>query len=127
MVDALRGTEHVRALAAAIQRAVAQRQPRAQRRASAKVRGQTPRANTALAGLIDRARAIDPQNPQREQLALRLFIEGVLIAELGERIALEPAFAQLVRDVEDTLRATPAIQADLRRAAQALTSPDTET
>jgi hypothetical protein len=120
MVSPIRTTDPVRALAALIQRSVGRRAGnRAERRTNASKAG-TRRREQILADIVERAHAIEPTNPERERLAMRLFIEGVLLAELGERHALEPAFHAMVREVEETLYNTPAIEADLKKAAQAL-------
>lgn len=119
MVSSIRNTDHIRALAALIQRSVARPgRNRAERRATSKA--DDKRRDGVLMHIVARARAIDPNHPDRERMALRVFIEGVLLAELGGHLATEPAFQNVVRDVEDTLFNTQTLQAELKRAARAL-------
>ncbi|WUR12427.1 hypothetical protein E7V67_022405 [[Empedobacter] haloabium] len=59
-----------------------------------------------LQGLIElRVRQIAPDDPGRGRKAFRIFLESVLLAELGEGLNADPRFHQLVDDVQRTLEA----------------------
>ena len=59
-----------------------------------------------------RIQAIDPNDPDRRRKAFRVFLESVLLAELGEALINDPAFYQLVDQVQAQMQA----DADLARA-----------
>jgi hypothetical protein len=59
-----------------------------------------------------RVRAIAADDPERRAKAVRVFLESVLLAELGEALIHDPAFYQLVERVH----AEMASDAELARA-----------
>jgi hypothetical protein len=59
-----------------------------------------------------RIQAIDPNDPDRRRKAFRVFLESVLLAELGEALINDPAFYQLVDQVQGQMHS----DADLARA-----------
>jgi hypothetical protein len=62
----------------------------APRRAAAKpARGQASRSGTLIA---ERVRALDPADPDRGRKAFRIFLESVLLAELGEELINDHGF-----------------------------------
>jgi hypothetical protein len=79
--------------------------PRTQRQAL--VRRQPAQAKAqddALAGLVEtRVRAIRRDDPQRGRKAFRVFLEVVLLSELGEQLLADPRFFQLLDDVQAAL------------------------
>lgn len=59
-----------------------------------------------LQALIElRVRQIGADDPGRGRKAFRVFLESVLLAELGEGLNADPKFHQLVDDVQRTLEA----------------------
>jgi hypothetical protein len=59
-----------------------------------------------------RIRSIDADDPQRRQKAFRIFLESVLLAELGESLINDAGFYQLAEQVQQQM----ASDADLQRA-----------
>jgi hypothetical protein len=57
-----------------------------------------------LARLVEaRVRAIGRDDPQRGRKAFRVFLEAVLVDELGEQLLADPRFFQLVDEVQGAL------------------------
>jgi len=50
---------------------------------------------------------IDPDDPQRGRKAFRVFLESVLLHELGGHLNLDPGFHQMVEDVQRVLEQDP--------------------
>lgn len=50
---------------------------------------------------------IDPGDPQRGRKAFRVFLESVLLQELGGHLNLDPGFHQMVDDVQRVLEQDP--------------------
>jgi len=64
--------------------------------------------------------AIDPDDRSREGVVLRTFLEAVLIAELGERLLLDPAFFALVDRVEESISGDPVLASHAKAVVAAL-------
>jgi hypothetical protein len=80
-----------------------------------------------LAALIaQRVRAISPDDPQRERKALRVFLETVLLSELGSNLLNDPGFAPMVDHVQSEMEADPDLALAARHAAQVLLKSATE-
>jgi hypothetical protein len=78
-------------------------------------------ANADMAALIaQRVRAINPDDPQRERKALRVFLETVLLSELGSNLLNDPGFAPMVDHVQSEMEADPDLTLAARHAAQVL-------
>ncbi|HYD78342.1 MAG TPA: hypothetical protein VEC06_00910 [Paucimonas sp.] len=54
-----------------------------------------------------RIKQIDDDDPQRGHKAFRVFLESVLLAELGEQLINDPKFYQLIDDVQSTMKSDP--------------------
>jgi hypothetical protein len=67
-----------------------------------------------------RVQAIDPDDPGKARKAFRIFLESVLLAELGDALINDPAFYRLVDQVQGQMEADPRLRAEIERAAQAL-------
>ena len=68
----------------------------------------TGRSPTSLASLIElRVAHIAPDDPQRGRKAFRVFLESVLLQELGGQLNVDPKFHQLVDDVQRVLEQDP--------------------
>jgi hypothetical protein len=77
-----------------------------------------------IAGLIaQRVLVIDPNDPQRERKAFRIFLESVLLAELGDELINDPAFYQMVEDVQLQMESDPELASAISQAARLLLAP----
>lgn len=82
-------------------------------RSAAQGRRPASREAASLGAVIARRiHAIDPSDPDRRRKAFRVFLESVLLAELGEALINDPGFYQLVDQVQAQMHA----DADLARA-----------
>lgn len=76
---------------------------------------QQPRASSAsgpadLAALVaQRVRSIAPDDPMREKKAFRVFLETVLLSELGQELLGDPAFSTMVDHVQDQMESDPSL------------------
>lgn len=71
-----------------------------------------------------RIRAIDPADPNRRRRAFRVFLESVLLAELGPSLINEAGFQQLVDQVEQSMAADPELLRAMEAAGAQLLNPD---
>jgi hypothetical protein len=77
-----------------------------------------------IAGLIaQRVLVIAPDDPQRERKAFRIFLESVLLAELGGELINDPAFYQMVEDVHQQMENDPGLASAVSQAARLLLAP----
>jgi hypothetical protein len=88
---------------------------RAQAAAPGKLRRPAQRETRSLTSLIElRVAQIGPDDPQRGRKAFRVFLESVLLQELGGQLNADPKFHQLVDDVqrmmEQDARCAPLVQ-----------------
>ncbi|SFG88967.1 hypothetical protein SAMN05518865_12186 [Duganella sp. CF458] len=94
--------------------------PRMQKAAQAPARAraaQAQRQDDVLAGLIEtRVRAIRRDDPQRGRKAFRVFLEALLLSELGEGLLADPRFFQLLDDVQAALEADEGSRALVEQA-----------
>jgi hypothetical protein len=70
--------------------------------------------------VAERIRSIKPGEPQRERKALRVFLETVLLSELGQGLVNDPAFASMVDHVQSQIESDPDLAASARDATQIL-------
>lgn len=80
----------------------------------------TASADDLPALVIRRVAAIDPQDPQRRRKAFRIFLETVLLAELGGDLINDPGFYDLVAKVQAQMEAHPQLAAAIVRASDSL-------
>jgi len=74
-----------------------------------------------LASVVaQRVRTLDPDDPQRERKALRIFLETVLLSELGQDLVGDPSFSQMVDHVVGQMDADPDLAAASSAAAKLL-------
>jgi len=73
--------------------------------------------------VAERVRALDPLDPDRGRKAFRIFLESVLLAELGEELINDPAFYTMVDQVQRTMEASPEIEAAMATAVARLLEP----
>jgi hypothetical protein len=77
-----------------------------------------PKDITALIG--QRIRAIDRDDPNRGRKTFRVFIESMLLSELGEELINDPQFYRIVDDVQQQMETDPAIKSSVSAAIQDL-------
>jgi hypothetical protein len=77
-----------------------------------------------LAAVVaQRIRSISADDPQRERKAFRIFLETVLLSELGQQLVGDPAFALMVDHVQGQMESDPELaQASLDAARLLLKS-----
>ncbi|WP_256082031.1 hypothetical protein [Massilia sp. YIM B04103] len=81
--------------------------PRRSRAATAA--GSPQPAQQQLAALIEkRVRQIQRDDPQRGRKAFRVFLEAVLLEHFGASLMHDPAFHQVVSEVQDAMEGDPA-------------------
>jgi uncharacterized membrane-anchored protein YjiN (DUF445 family) len=68
-------------------------------------------ARDAASIAADRVRALSPDDPQRKETALRVFLESVLLQELGTELANDPSFPEMLQSVQAQMRSDPQISA----------------
>jgi hypothetical protein len=108
-----------------LSKAGAARQAGPGRRASAGARPGA--AGRDLASLIAlRVGEIDADDPNRGRKAFRVFLEAVLLSQLGEQLINDPQFHQLVGDVQGALEADPTTRAMVDSAIAALVAPSSK-
>lgn len=83
--------------------------------------GDSTGASPDLATLVaQRVRSISADDPQRERKALRVFLETVLLSELGPGLVNDPGFAAMVDHVQEELTSDPDLASAASQAAQTL-------
>ncbi|MES2786887.1 MAG: hypothetical protein V4684_15595 [Pseudomonadota bacterium] len=73
----------------------------------------TPATPDIGAIVARRIGAIDPGDPQRGSKAFRLFLETVILSELGQALANDPSFPVMLDHVQQQMESDP----DLAKAA----------
>jgi len=76
-----------------------------------------------IASLIASRVSIIPRRPQREHKAFKIFLESVLIAELGDALANDPAFYTMVDAVQQQMESDPELAVAIRSATKLLLAP----
>lgn len=91
------------------------------RPASARPKNGIAAANTDLASIAaERIRGIQPDDPQKSQKAIRIFLESMLLAELGPNLVADPEFARMVDHVQRQLESNPELAQATRQATEVL-------
>lgn len=72
-----------------------------------------PETSDPAVVVAQRIRSIGADDPQRERKAFRIFLETVLLSELGQQLVADPAFVQMVDHVQAQMESDP----DLARAS----------
>jgi len=70
--------------------------------------------------ITERVKALDPEDPKRGRKAFRIFLESVLLSELGEGLINDPQFYQMVDKIQDSMERDPRILAAIEQAVAAL-------
>lgn len=71
-------------------------------------------AEQLRADIARRIRAINPRDPNRSRTAARIFIERVLLHELGSQLERSPQFHAIVEDVQRAIEGDEQINKELR-------------
>ena len=90
----------------------------ARKRAGARATKTPPSPAGSL--IAQRVKALDPLDPDRERKAFRIFLESVLLAELGEELINDHNFYQLVDQVQRTMEDSPRLAAAMSKAVTRL-------
>jgi hypothetical protein len=67
-----------------------------------------------------RVKALDPDDPNRGKKAFRIFLESVLLTEFGDTLINDPAFYQMVDDVQRAMEEDPRIASAISKAVARL-------
>ena len=81
---------------------------------------QGDRANDLRADIVSRLRAIDPQDPNRRGTAVRIFVERVLLHELGGQLERSPQFHSIVADVQKAMEEDEDMRGELQALVEEL-------
>jgi hypothetical protein len=74
-----------------------------------------------LASVVaQRVRTLNPDDPYRARKALRIFLEAVLLSELGQDLVGDPLFADMVDHVIQQMNSDPDLAAASAAAAKLL-------
>ncbi|MGZ3182490.1 MAG: hypothetical protein ACXU8N_08625 [Telluria sp.] len=98
-------------------RVPAQELARRQGRTRAAAAGARPRMEERIA---QRVRGIDADDPQRPRKVFRVFLEAVLLDQLGETLVNDPGFYNLVDQVQRSMEADRELARAIEQAAGAL-------
>ena len=95
-----------------------------QTRKRAEISGAGPSTTATQRSVRDlvavRVAALDPDDPQNERIAFRIFLETVLLDELGDQLMDDPAFYQMVTDIHAHMENDPHLAPALLRAGRYL-------
>lgn len=83
-------------------------------------RRHTDRGMSAL--IETRTRNIAPDDPQRGRKAFRIFLEVVLLTQLGKQLMNDPKFYQVIDDVQGALESDPSTAGLVVQATEHLLS-----
>ncbi len=72
------------------------------------------------ARLARRVRTIDRADPSADSKAMHVFLESVLLAEFGDHLINDPAFHQIVDEVQRQMQGNAELAGMMRRAARSL-------
>jgi hypothetical protein len=76
-----------------------------------------------IASLVaQRVQVIDPDDPQKAHKAFRIFLESVLLAEIGDELKNDPGFYQLVEKIQQDMESDIELSALIKQAATILLS-----
>lgn len=70
--------------------------------------------------ISQRVKALDPDDPKRERKAFRIFLESVLLNELGAELINDHDFYQMVDQVQETMEQDAHIAGAIRAAVASL-------
>lgn len=65
------------------------------------------------AEIVGRMHMIAPDDPSRRQASIRIFVERVLVHELGSQLQRSPRFQGIVADVQQAMESDEGVRAEL--------------
>ena len=69
-------------------------------------------AHSGVRALVaQRVHALDRDDPRRKHKAVRIFLESVLLYELGGQLVTDPSFTDMVDAVQDQMQGDPQLAA----------------
>lgn len=105
-------------LAALIRSQVSALRRTPQRLSSKKTEGKTSQSQDLATLVARRVTVVDPADPNRHRKAFKIFLESVLLAELGEELSNDPAFYAMVEQVQQQMESDVALAASMHAAAE---------
>lgn len=94
--------------------------PAASGSAAPKARGAAQDGADFASIVAQRLKSIDANDPARERKAVRIYLEAVILAELGPGLANDPGFSLMIDDIHAQMAADPEMTRALAEAAQLL-------
>ncbi|MFZ6747278.1 hypothetical protein ACO0LC_29050 [Undibacterium sp. JH2W] len=73
--------------------------------------------------IVKRVAGIPLEDPQRRRKAFRVFLESVLLDELGERLIADPRFFKMVEDIQNQMQTDPELATMIEKATDMLLTP----
>ncbi|MFZ6876366.1 hypothetical protein ACO0LF_30280 [Undibacterium sp. Di27W] len=73
--------------------------------------------------IVKRVAGIPQEDPQRRKKAFRVFLESVLLDELGERLIADPRFFKMVEDIQNQMQADPELATMIEKVTDMLLAP----
>ena len=70
--------------------------------------------------ISQRVRSLHPDDPKKGKKAFRIFLESVLLAEFGEALINDPAFYQMVDDIQHVMETDPRLADTIGKAVASL-------
>jgi hypothetical protein len=89
------------------------------RRAAAQSSSGGPTQDVATLA-AQRIQALLPDDPKRKEKAIRVFLEAVLLNEFGGQLANDPSFLEMLRSVQDQMRADALVSTAANQLAEIL-------
>ncbi|KAF0813385.1 hypothetical protein IGB42_02314 [Andreprevotia sp. IGB-42] len=94
-----------------------------QRNRDKKLKAPSKQAGDLERKLVARLDAITPDDPRKARKVFAAFIEATLLAELGETLANDAGFHQMVDTICEQMMREPTLQADIESAIIQLIPP----
>jgi hypothetical protein len=81
------------------------------------------RSQYDIASIVaQRVQAIDPDDPNKAHKAFRIFLEAVLLAEIGDELINDPGFYQMIEKIQQQMESDTELSALIKQAAAILLS-----
>ncbi|MFZ6756284.1 hypothetical protein ACO0K9_03625 [Undibacterium sp. Ji50W] len=90
-----------------------------------KDRQKSPEGPDKIEKLVSlRIKSINPDDPKKGKKVFRIFLESVLLSELGEDLINDPIFYQMVNDIQAAMEEDPQIASLIDKAVADLLGKD---
>lgn len=73
--------------------------------------------------IVQRVAGIPVEDPQRRRKAFRVFLESVLLDELGDGLIADPRFFRMVEDIQNQMQADQELAPVIEQAIDLLLTP----